>query len=155
MKFDLPRVLVAVQFTMFLILLGIIVLLPFSDPSLLWVAGFIMALAGVGIGLIAIQEHSRLNRRPPSISPRPVAQRQLVTSGLYRKIRHPIYTGVMLAALGLALIHGHILSMLIALAFIPFFTYKSTVEEHYLKQHYANYTEYMHQTGRFFPRLYL
>lgn len=153
MRFDLPRMLVTIQFVMFAILFGVIIWMPFSEPSIFWAIGLILAMSGVIIGLVAIQEHNRTNNHPPSVSPRPVNQRELVTTGLYKRIRHPIYTGVILAAVGLAMIHGNIISLIIAFSFIPFFTYKSTVEEQYLRQHYPNYAEYMTRSGRFLPRI--
>ena len=51
-------------------------------------------------------------------------------------------SGVMLAALGAALTHGHIVGIGIALVLCAFFAYKSRFEERWLSQVYPDYAEY-------------
>ena len=143
------QVLVAIQFVLFTLLGIAVIALPRQSSSIITIVGLIIAVIGGVFGLLAIREH----RVSPNIVPTPKADAPLVRSGLYARIRHPIYTGVILAGFGVALANGHLLVLLVALSFIPFFTYKSTFEESLLRQQYSEYHDYQAQTGRFFPPL--
>jgi protein-S-isoprenylcysteine O-methyltransferase Ste14 len=76
-----------------------------------------------------------------------------VETGLYRWARHPIYTGVLLSACGVAIAHGSVAALGIALTFVPFFYYKSSYEEQLLRKIYPQYQAYSERVGRFVPRL--
>ncbi len=69
------------------------------------------------------------------------AQRQLVTRGAYRFMRHPIYTGIYFAYLALALQNFSPLNAAIFAAGTALFVIKSFVEEGFLRQdpQYATY----------------
>lgn len=149
------NLLVLVQFGLFSILIASFIFLPVASYLPVKVIGAIMIVSGIIIFFKAIQAHSQTNRRSPNITPTPNIAAQLVNTGIYHRIRHPIYTGVILCGLGAALLHGHMGSIVIALTFIPFFTYKSTYEEYLLKQTYPQYLKYIQQTGRFIPPLQL
>ena len=60
---------------------------------------------------------------------------------------------MLLGALGVALAHGHIAVLLIALVMIVFFTFKSLYEESLLRAAYPQYRDYMTRTGRVLPYL--
>jgi protein-S-isoprenylcysteine O-methyltransferase Ste14 len=139
--------LLALQIGLFITLSLSLVIFPSEQNTILRVIGLLLAIFGGVIGLLAIRQHKYgLNAVP---TPRDSAP--LITAGLYAQIRHPIYTGVLLAAFGLAVFHGHLVPLLIAFAFVPFFTYKSRYEEKLLRQVYPEYTHYMTYTGRFWP----
>ncbi len=77
--------------------------------------------------------------------PAPVASGRLIAAGPYRLVRHPIYTGVIIGALGLALARGDWLSLAVASALLPFFYAKSISEEAHLSMKYNGYEEYRRQ----------
>ena len=85
----------------------------------------------------------------------PNEKTELVTSGIYAKIRNPIYTGCIVFGTGLLLLAPHIL--LLVTGIVGYFAvraYVKDIEEPYLvKLHGENYRQYMSQTGSFFPRL--
>ena len=56
---------------------------------------------------------------------------ELVTSGPYRLVRHPIYSGILVAGIGTAIALSWFWLTAVALAAI-YFVYSATVEEHYL-----------------------
>ena len=147
------NMLVGVQFVMFTVFAILLIVMPPVDSQAIRIAGLLLAIVGVLIGLMGIREHGTANKTSPNVTPIPKADVPLVTSGVYSKIRHPIYTGVIGSALGLAIAHGGIIPIVFALVFIPFFTYKSRYEETLLKQQYPEYVEYMTTTGRFLPPL--
>jgi len=141
--------LVAIQLVLFAGL-GISLLVFPSEQSVPFrLFGLLIAGLGGFVGLIAIQQHPG----GPNVTPTPKETSPLLQTGLYGQIRHPIYTGVILGGLGLAMFHGHIIPLIAAFALVPFFTYKSRYEETLLKQTYPDYADYMTRTGRFMPPL--
>jgi protein-S-isoprenylcysteine O-methyltransferase Ste14 len=79
---------------------------------------------------------------------------ELIRSGPYAHIRHPIYTGMLLALAGTALALGEyrgLLSLVIATAS---FTTKARKEERYLVQEFGDrFQEHFRKTGMFLPKL--
>ena len=79
---------------------------------------------------------------------------ELIRTGPYRNIRHPIYTGILLALLGTAIALGEVRGLLaVAIAWSSFYI-KARREESFLTQEFgASFTEHQSQTGMFLPRL--
>jgi protein-S-isoprenylcysteine O-methyltransferase Ste14 len=75
---------------------------------------------------------------------------QLVRSGIYRHIRHPIYSGDVLLLLGLELsLNSWLVLMVIPLAIV---VYKQVqAEEKLLINTFPDYSEYQRQTKKFIP----
>jgi protein-S-isoprenylcysteine O-methyltransferase Ste14 len=142
---------VLAQLALFGIFAFSLVFLPTSNTPASVQIGAAIALFGVGTAGLAIIEHLQRNASLPNIAPVPNQRAKLVTSGLYRFARHPIYTGVLCAAFGAALAHGSPIAIAIAVLFIPFFTLKSMYEEKLLRAVYPDYDDYARRTGRFFP----
>ncbi len=138
---------VTVQF----IAIGLLVLLPGSDdwPMQPWlvlvgrictIAGFIvMAIAALHLG--------------SSLTPTPVPRKhgQLRTGGFYQVVRHPIYSGVLLAVAGLVVLSSSWLHVFIGVATAVFFNQKAIWEENQLCERYEDYERHMKQTPRFIP----
>jgi len=84
----------------------------------------------------------------------PGEETQLVTTGIYKTIRNPIYTGCIIHGTGLILLAPHI-SLLITgiVGYLAIRAYVKEIEEPYLiSLHGEKYQQYMSQTGSFFPR---
>ena len=84
--------------------------------------------------------------------PSPKASTTLIKTGLYKFIRHPIYTGILLTAFGFALYTESLYKIIISLGLYFLFYYKSKYEEERLSQTFSGYKRYKESTGRFFPR---
>jgi protein-S-isoprenylcysteine O-methyltransferase Ste14 len=81
------------------------------------------------------------------------AEPDLVTSGPYRFIRHPIYTGLLIAMLGTALV-DNLLGLIVVVVMIPYFYYCGTVEERNLTATFPEaYPEYRSRTKMIIPFL--
>jgi protein-S-isoprenylcysteine O-methyltransferase len=81
---------------------------------------------------------------------------ELVERGLYRFIRHPSYTGLLLAFIGLGFAKGNWLSVvIIAAGAFAGFSYRIAVEESALTGHFGDrYRDYMQRTKRLIPGIY-
>jgi protein-S-isoprenylcysteine O-methyltransferase Ste14 len=68
---------------------------------------------------------------------------QLVTRGVYSKIRHPLYWGINLTLIGLVLLYPRVWFSTISLLIIVYFFYRMRVEDKYLLEklgeEYRNY----------------
>lgn len=132
-------------------LLVALVAVPGADhwplPGWIRVVGLILVV--VGLAVVAV---SAL-RLGAALTPVPVPTERgaLNTSGLYRLVRHPIYSGVMLAAIGVAARSGNIVTVGVAAALIAFLAVKASWEEKRLAEHYAEYADYASITPCFVP----
>ena len=144
---------VVAQFVIFAVLAAAFVLLPVGQVLWARLLGLLLTALGLSLVMVAILTQAMVNKNLVKISPEPNTHNQLVQAGVYRFVRHPIYTGVMLTAVGTALVHGHIIALLIAIGLCAFFAYKSTFEERWLMQVYPDYATYRQHTGRFLPFL--
>jgi protein-S-isoprenylcysteine O-methyltransferase Ste14 len=76
---------------------------------------------------------------------------ELVTTGPYRFVRHPIYSGILAAGLGTAVALGWFWLAPFALAGV-YFVYSATVEERYLATQFpGTYAEYKRSTRMLVP----
>lgn len=86
--------------------------------------------------------------------PRPLDGAVLHRQGAFRLMRHPIYTGVILAGLGWS---GWWLSgtgLLPVLALAIFFDRKAAYEEIWLRKKYRDYGDYARRVKKFIPGVY-
>jgi len=112
------------------------------------------ALTALGIGF-AIWARVYIGRNWSSAVTIKVGH-QLVRTGPYAWVRHPIYSGILLAVLGTALMRrqprGFIAFVLLWLAFVL----KSRIEERLMRHAFGSeYDDYRHTTGALFPRIHL
>ncbi|HVM61122.1 MAG TPA: isoprenylcysteine carboxylmethyltransferase family protein [Verrucomicrobiae bacterium] len=86
--------------------------------------------------------------------PRPLPHMPLIQTGIYGVVRHPLYTSVMVAALGWALVWQSWPGLLAGLALIPYLDLKSRREERWLRDQFPEYSEYAKRVRRFIPGVY-
>lgn len=120
-----------------------------ASPELARAAGLALFTAGLAVAMAA---RVQLGRNWSDVESATVLPGQtLVASGLYRHIRHPIYTGDLLLVAGLELALGSWL-VLLALPLAVFIWKKSAGEERLLSGSLPGYREYLETSGRFLPR---
>lgn len=79
---------------------------------------------------------------------------ELICTGPYRYVRHPIYTGILIALAGSALAYDPWRSVFALPLFWLSFTIKRLKEEEFMRQTFgAQYIDYSHTTGAIFPKL--
>lgn len=111
------------------------------------------ALAIVAGGTVAVRGAWDL-RTSLSPFPRPIAGASLIESGAYRLIRHPIYSGLVLAAIGWGLVTGSIVVNTLAGLLFLLFAGKSRREEAWLIEAHPGYAAYQRRTKRLIPWIY-
>lgn len=114
-----------------------------------WSAAVLLA-GGAGAGIAGVAA-LKGNRTP---FPRPRAGSQLITGGIYRFVRHPLYLSLMLLATGWALLWQSPAGGLLAVLQAVFFDAKARCEERFLTAQFPDYAGYAQRTARFFPGLY-
>jgi protein-S-isoprenylcysteine O-methyltransferase Ste14 len=147
---------VVIQFLLF----GLVAFAPASLPGqAVWsgsgrtislVAGF--SLGGLG-GILILGGLFSLGSNLTAV-PRPKEDAHMVEHGAYRWVRHPIYSGIILGALGVGLLRGGWLSLLYALILFLFFDIKSRQEESWLREKYVNYAAYQKRVRKLIPFVY-
>ena len=81
------------------------------------------------------------------------AGHELIRTGLYRWIRHPIYTGILLAMVGTAMVRNHVRSWLGFGLVLASFYLKARREEGLLRQEFGEaFDAHMRETGMFLPK---
>lgn len=131
-----------------LLFLAVAVLAMVPGPTLF------ASLAG-GLGLVAagsllVAASARLLGR--ALTPNPVPNGAgLVAAGVYRWARHPMYSGLVVICLGVAVGTGARWSFVAVAALAVFFMVKARFEEHHLLRTYPGYAAYAAVTGRFMP----
>lgn len=112
-------------------------------------AGFIISTSGSIVLCVSLVQ-LKINFTP---FPSPKKSGTLIQSGLYKFIRHPIYTGILLLALGISMYQGSAWKFAVTVALQILFYFKSEYEEKLLTNKFKKYKDYKLNTGRFFPRL--
>lgn len=141
------RLLVTAQF----VLLGLIALLPGGwgwpvPPWLRW-----LSAAGVILGVaIMLLAGTALGRGLTAV-PIPNQHAELRTGGLYRLVRHPIYTGLLLTSGAFTVGSGSGWRALAFVALLALLTVKARWEEERLTRRFAAYPDYAARTPRFVP----
>ena len=119
------------------------------DTPAAWWLGLVLTAAGVAIGIWARVSLGTNWSGVVTLKD----DHELIRTGLYRWIRHPIYTGILLAMIGTAMIMGHLLSWLGFLIVWATFYLKARREEGFLRQEFGDaFEEHARHTGMFFPK---
>jgi protein-S-isoprenylcysteine O-methyltransferase Ste14 len=132
-------------------LLVLFALLPgFSYTSGFWQQTFAFVLVVAGLSVTA----SALYTLGYSLSPFPTPRSgaRLITSGAFRYVRHPIYTGIIFILGGISIYTMHIPRLLVTACLLVLFRFKSAYEETLLTKRYPGYEAYAKRVGRFLPR---
>src|SRR6266568_109463 len=114
-----------------------------------WRAGIGLVLFALGL-VFAIWARLHIGRNWGT----PMTQKdepERVTSGPYHLVRHPIYSGILAAAIGTAVALSWLWLTAVALAGF-YFLYSATVEERYLTDQFPDsYPAYKHSTKMLVP----
>jgi protein-S-isoprenylcysteine O-methyltransferase Ste14 len=112
------------------------------DREITSTAGLLLSAVGLALLVSAIMSL----RRVIQIEPEPRAGGHLVTRGVYRHLRHPIYTAIVILVIGLFLRKPAAAVAVAAAAVIVFLAVKVRIEERLLVARYPEYSHYKART---------
>ncbi len=144
---------VAIQLGLFLLLALAGTLGPaWEEPWLTVgrVVGSIHLAAGIavaGLGLLGLRENL-------TAVPRPVDGGRLISHGIYGRVRHPIYTGIIAAGVGWGLVTASPAALAVAVLLGVFFDVKARREEAWLVAAYPGYADYRRRVRKLLPLIY-
>jgi protein-S-isoprenylcysteine O-methyltransferase Ste14 len=120
------------------------------DSEGIQVAALIMVVGGLGFSVWARRHIGQFWSSRVTLK----EGHQLIQSGPYARVRHPIYSGIALAMIGTALFVGEWRALLGAAIFIVGHWLKGRREEALLTSQFGPaYEEYKNRTGSLLPRL--
>ncbi len=130
-----------------LVLLALVVVGAFFGESWPWP---VRLFGGVLLVLGVLFATTALFRLGPAMTPlpRPLERGELVVSGPYAVVRHPVYSGVAVAAAGFSVLFSSWWSLGFSLLLAAFFHFKAVREERWLVERYPGYSEYMARVRR-------
>jgi len=134
-----------------LLLLAALALLPHGS---LWpvnsVTVTVAVVLGVGGVILAVLGAMRLG---PALTASPIPREHapLATSGVYRRVRNPIYTGLLVGGLGLAVVGASVWHLVAWVALVLLLAAKARWEERMLVAAHPDYARYAARVGRFLP----
>ncbi len=113
-------------------------------------AGAAITCLGLAFSIWARQHIGRYWSSSVSIR----ADHQLIRTGPYARIRHPIYTGILVAVAGTVLADGHYAGLAALAIVIAGLSWKALREENLLRREFGPaFEEHKRLTGFFLPRL--
>ena len=124
-----------------------------------WPRGTIVATASVNAAVLVLVIAGVLllgagtRQLGANLTPLPYPKKgsTFVDRGIYRLVRHPLYGGLMLLAVGWSVRRGGGLALLYAGLLIALLAAKSRIEERWLVARYPDYGAYCARTKRFLP----
>ncbi len=148
-----------VRVFVFLLLVALIVLLArkpswwrkLDFPLPLWLrwAGFALGLASLGLWTWTHVTLGTLWSAPLQLR----ANHRLVASGPYSRIRHPMYTAILIWVTSLGFVIANWLPIIFAVWVAIIFVARVPPEEQMMVERFSDeYREYMKRTGRFLPK---
>ncbi len=139
------RTYVAIQFVLLFAFAAIVLWNP-GVPLLVSpaaaMAGIVIGVAGLAViaaGFLALGRNLQ-------VAPHTKPGARLVQSGIYRALRHPIYTGIALCVVGLWLREPTPAAGIAGIVVIAFLGMKRRLEERFLLAAYPEYAEYRKRT---------
>ena len=109
---------------------------PFS-----YSVGFLIIIIALIILLVAIKDLGR-NLSP---FPRPINNSNLVTTGIYRFTRHPMYYSLIFISFGVFITKLSIYYLFLSISLGLIIKFKIALEEQYLKNKFKNYLLYKNE----------
>jgi protein-S-isoprenylcysteine O-methyltransferase Ste14 len=110
-----------------------------------------VGVALIASGMILAIRGLRDLRHALTPFPYPRADAELVETGVYAHVRHPIYGGAVIGAVGWGLLTASPVALVLAVGLLGFFELKSRREEAWLTERFAGYPAYRTRTRRLIP----
>ena len=145
----MSRFYVAAQFALIVLFAAAVFLgppAPDATDGMRWGG---LALCAIGLAIVASALWAM--GRVMQVSPEPKAEGHLVSRGVYRLMRHPMYTGMTFIVVGLALRQPTAYVIAAGVLLFALLLAKSRFEERLLDARYPGYREYRARTWGVIP----
>jgi protein-S-isoprenylcysteine O-methyltransferase Ste14 len=86
--------------------------------------------------------------------PYPIENGELVQTGIYGIVRHPLYSGVISTALGWTIFQFSLSHLIATAILLIFFDIKASREETWLSEKYPDYSDYRQRVKKLIPGIY-
>ena len=103
--------------------------------------GILIIIIAFTIMLVSIKDLAR-NLSP---FPRPIKNSNLVTTGIYRFTRHPMYYSLIFISFGVFITKLSIYYLFLSISLVLIIKFKIALEEQYLKNKFKNYLLYQNE----------
>lgn len=141
---------VSLQILLFITYLFRLPSIDFHTNFLFRNAGLVLSI--IGIALIISSSITLKKNLTPFPSPR--ENSTLITSGVYKYIRHPIYTGILFTTAGYGVYSENTLRLVVFITLLILFVFKAEYEETQLIKKFPEYKDYKKQTAALMPGIY-
>ena len=112
-----------------------------QESTLSYLVGFLIIIIALIILLVAIKDLGR-NLSP---FPRPLNNSKLVTKGIYRFTRHPMYYSLIFISFGVFITKLSIYYLFLSISLCLIIKFKIALEEQYLTNKFKNYLLYKNE----------
>jgi protein-S-isoprenylcysteine O-methyltransferase Ste14 len=142
---------VLVQFALFALYIIDVDVIAYSIDLPAWI-NIILIITGIfGVMIITMGIINLSDNLTPFPTPR--KNSNLISEGIYKYVRHPIYTGIVFIMFAFGFYTTSFTRMIITIILFLVFYFKSELEEKLLIDKFPEYRDYQKRSGRFFPRL--
>jgi protein-S-isoprenylcysteine O-methyltransferase Ste14 len=109
-------------------------------PTAVVLFGNVLVAVGLGLAMLVVQQNSYA-----AATIRVEAEQELVSTGLYGLVRHPMYSGALIMLIGTPLALDSYWGLAMLAAGLPILVFRILDEEKALTQELSGYVEYTHQ----------
>jgi len=121
--------------------------LPLLFPLIIELAGLIISMVGAALSIVALWSLKRCFSLMVEV-------RKLVTTGMYRRIRHPLYMSEIIHAFGTSILAAHPVAMVIFCITLVLEIIRAKLEERKFLRMVPAYAEYRRKTGFLWPKFW-
>ncbi len=124
-----------------------------QSTQLIYLTWFLASILGLGALILIIKGLIDLGKNLTPL-PYPIENGELVQTGIYSLVRHPLYSGLILAALGWTIFQMSLSHLIATAILLIFFDIKANREETWLSEKYPDYSDYRQRVKKIIPGIY-
>lgn len=121
--------------------------LPLLFPMIVELAGLIISMTGAVLSIIALWSLKRCFSLMVEV-------RQLITTGMYKRIRHPLYMSEIIHAFGTSILAAHPIAISVFCITLVLEIIRAKLEEHKFLRMVPAYADFKKRTGFLWPKFW-
>lgn len=121
--------------------------LPLLFPMFIELAGLIISMTGAALSIIALWSLKRCFSLMVEV-------RQLITTGMYKRIRHPLYMSEIIHAFGTSILAAHPIALSVFCITLVLEIIRAKLEEHKFLRMVPAYADFKKRTGFLWPKFW-